>query len=125
MKNTAEKYLDPVAVRHGLSEEGWKIYLQEILKKDQESYEYLMKDPKGRWFFSRLCEQSFISSTTFTGNSHSFFYEGIRKAALDLIDCIKITSFDLHQEVIQAEIEVLGEKENLASYAKNQERMSD
>lgn len=125
MKNTAEKYMDPVAVRHGLSEEGNQIYLQALLKKDRESYEYLMKDPKGRWFFSRLCEQSFISCTTFTGNSHSFFYEGIRKAALDLIDCMKTASFDLHRDVIQAEIEVLGEKENLASYAKNKERMSE
>lgn len=55
---------------------------QAMFDKDQESLEFLLSDPSGRWFLMRLFDKCKLFSDTFTGNSRSFYLEGMRNVAL-------------------------------------------
>ena len=97
-------------------------YEQELIKKDQEAYEFLMNDPRGRWLLSRLKEDAFFENPVFTGNSTTFFNDGKRMAVMDLVKNIELTSIELAKKVIEAKVEELEIKENLAQSIQNRIR---
>lgn len=53
-------------------------------ERDQEldDIKTILSAPAGMRFFKRFLEDGKIFSTTFTGNSNSFFFEGMRNLAL-------------------------------------------
>ncbi len=56
---------------------------QEIARRDKEALDYIMQDPKGRWFMARLMDKTHINITTFTGDQLTTAYnEGKRSIGL-------------------------------------------
>lgn len=53
-------------------------------ERDQEleDVKTVLSHPAGRRFFKRMFREAKMFSTTFTGNSHTFFLEGHRNLAL-------------------------------------------
>lgn len=51
-------------------------------KQELEDIKAILDTPSGLRFFRRFFEEGRIFTTTFTGNSHSFFLEGHRNFAL-------------------------------------------
>ena len=57
------------------------------LERDQEKtdFAWLMSDKRGRRFMWRMLEVTGVYRTSFTGNSTTFFNEGMRNVGLQLI----------------------------------------
>ena len=53
--------------------------------RNRDAYEYMLSDARGRWFLMSLMNETFYNSTTFTGNSTSFFNEGKRAVCVNII----------------------------------------
>lgn len=111
-----------IIARNGLTQAQVIEYEKELIERDKESYKFLMNDPRGRWLLSRLKEFSFFESHLFTGNSTTFFNDGKRMAIMDLVQNIELTSIELAKKVIDAKVEELELKENLARSIKNRIR---
>ena len=63
-------------------------FREEIEHLDREAYEFVLSDSKGRWFLMRLFDNTYVNATTFTGNSQSFFNEGKRAVAVNIVNKI-------------------------------------
>ncbi len=74
-----------------------------IQTKDKEAYEFLLADPRGRWFIARLWSRNFGMTSTFTGNSDTFRREGARTVALTINDEIRQMGRDAILDLVKAE----------------------
>lgn len=54
-------------------------------KQELEDVRYLVKTPAGLRYFRKLLERGMVFTTTFTGNSRTFFNEGGRNLALGVL----------------------------------------
>lgn len=54
-------------------------------KQELEDIRYLIKTPAGLRYFRRLLARGSVFTTTFTGNSRTFFNEGARNLALSIL----------------------------------------
>lgn len=54
-------------------------------KQVLDDVRYLIKTPPGMRYFRGLLERGSVFQTTFTGNSHTFFKEGMRNLALSVL----------------------------------------
>ncbi len=71
-----------------------KSFAQSIKKKDDEALQMLLDCPWGRWFLMRLFDRCLLFSDGFTGNSTTFFNEGMRKVGLMFLADIKALGFE-------------------------------
>lgn len=58
---------------------------REIRRREVEDFKWLMAHPAGRRIVWRLLERAGVYRTTFTGNSETFFKEGMRAMGLFII----------------------------------------
>jgi len=61
---------------------------QEKERRDREAFEYMLADPRGRWFLMELFNNTYYNATTYTGNSQSFFNEGKRSVTVNIVNRI-------------------------------------
>jgi hypothetical protein len=54
-------------------------------KQELEDVRYLVKTPAGKRYFRKILERGSVFTTTFTGNSRTFFNEGMRNLALGIL----------------------------------------
>lgn len=53
-------------------------------ERDIEALNHVLSDELGRWFFYRILDRAKLNSQSFTGNSTTFFNEGMRAVAISL-----------------------------------------
>lgn len=77
---------------------------------DEDALLSVMATKKGRWMMMRLFDRCKLFQTTFTGNSQTFYNEGVRSVGLAYLTQIKSTKrgMDLYHK---AEAEYLKERE--------------
>ena len=51
-------------------------------ERDIEALNHVLSDELGRWFFYRILDRAKLNSQSFTGNSTTFFNEGMRAVAI-------------------------------------------
>jgi hypothetical protein len=56
------------------------------LQTEQEDFKWLMGNKRGRRIVWRLLERTGVYRSSFTGNSETFFREGMRNVGLALLD---------------------------------------
>lgn len=92
---------------------------QERERRDREAFEYVLSDPRGRWFLMELFDNTFYNATTFTGNSQSFFNEGKRSVTVNIVSRISrllgIKGIKLKQQAEQEYAEFVLEAQRLIS----------
>jgi hypothetical protein len=94
---------------------------QELLRKQElDDLQYVLNTPAGRRFFIRLLEKTGYNSSSFTGNSTTFFNEGKREIALLLLKDISVLGFIGLELKQAAEKEYLSNQLELESLAKQQ-----
>ena len=102
-----------------------KLLMQEIHRLDQNSLTSILKSKEGRWFFMRLLDATGVNSSSFTGNSTTFFNEGKRQGGLELLARIQELGFDAVKLKQKAELEYiehqLRARELAVEYTENQE----
>jgi hypothetical protein len=80
---------DPLDIRgqeKAISEAGERNKL--ALQTEQEDFKWLMGNKRGRRIVWRLLERTGVYRSSFTGNSETFFREGMRNVGLMLLDQI-------------------------------------
>ena len=102
-----------------------KLLMQEIHRLDQNSLTSILKNKEGRWFLMRLLDATGVNSSSFTGNSTTFFNEGKRQVGLELLARIQELGFDAVKLKQKAELEYiehqLRARELAVEYTENQE----
>lgn len=102
-----------------------KLLMQEIHRLDQNSLNSILKNKEGRWFLMRLLDATGVNSSSFTGNSTTFFNEGKRQVGLELLARIQELGFDAVKLKQKAELEYiehqLRARELAVEYTENQE----
>lgn len=102
-----------------------KLLMQEIHRLDQTSLTSILKSKEGRWFLMRLLDATGVNSSSFTGNSTTFFNEGKRQVGLELLARIQELGFDAVKLKQKAELEYiehqLRARELAVEYTENQE----
>lgn len=102
-----------------------KLLMQEIRRLDQNSLTSILKSKEGRWFLMRLLDATGVNSSSFTGNSTTFFNEGKRQVGLELLARIQELGFDAVKLKQKAELEYiehqLRARELAVEYTENQE----
>lgn len=102
-----------------------KLLMQEIHRLDQNSLTSILKSKEGRWFLMRLLDATGVNSSSFTGNSTTFFNEGKRQVGLELLARIQELGFDAVKLKQKAELEYiehqLRARELAVEYTENQE----
>ena len=53
-------------------------------ERDIEALNHVLSTELGRWFFYRILDRAKLNSQSFTGNSTTFFNEGMRAVAISL-----------------------------------------
>ena len=84
-----------------------KLLMQEIHRLDQNSLTSILKSKEGRWFLMRLLDATGVNSSSFTGNSTTFFNEGKRQVGLELLARIQELGFDAVKLKQKAELEYI------------------
>ncbi len=69
-------------------EEKQKLKKKLVNKAEQEAFVWLMNDKRGRRFIWKLLERTGVFTSSFTGNSTTFFNEGQRNVGLFLMALI-------------------------------------
>lgn len=54
-------------------------------RQELEDVRYIVSTPPGKRYFRKLLERGSVFATTFTGNSQTFFKEGMRNMALGIL----------------------------------------
>ena len=102
-----------------------KLLMQEIHRLDQNSLTSILKSKEGRWFLMRLLDATGVNSSSFTGNSTTFFNEGKQQVGLELLARIQELGFDAVKLKQKAELEYiehqLRARELAVEYTENQE----
>ena len=102
-----------------------KLFMLEIHRLDQASLKSILKSKEGRWFLIRLLDATGVNSSSFTGNSTTFFNEGKRQVGLELLARIQELGFDAVKLKQKAELEYiehqLRARELAVEYTENQE----
>lgn len=106
--------------RFNLNDIASRKYNEEIKKQDIEALEFLLSDPKGRWFLTSLGYKNFVHTSTFTGNSTSFLNEGRRQVVLRLYDEIRQISEGASLKLLEAEKERIDFTEKLIKKINNE-----
>lgn len=66
-----------------------KMFAAEIRRLDEQALRSVLKSKEGRWFLMRLLDATRLNSSSFTGNSTTFFNEGRRAIGIELLDRVK------------------------------------
>lgn len=66
-----------------------------------EDFKWLMSDKRGRRFVWRLLEMTGVYRTSFTGNSTTFFNEGMRNVGLMVVNEIHSNCPELYDTLIK------------------------
>lgn len=74
-------------------------------ERDKQALDALLRTPLGRWFIMRLFDRTGVLSDSFTGNSKSFYLEGMRKVGLMYINDINKLGVDAVKLKQKGEIE--------------------
>lgn len=69
--------------------------------KEIEDFAWIMSDAKGRRFMWRLLEMAGVYRSSFTGNSTTFFNEGMRNVGLMLIGEIHAVAPDAYAQMLK------------------------
>lgn len=96
-----------------------RFFQEEITRQDTEAYKYMLSDPRGRWFLMRLFDCTYLNSTTYTGNSQSFFNEGKRAVGVNvyrkIVDLLGMDGINFRQLAEREYIKVQKDAERLIS----------
>lgn len=74
---------------------------KERAKRAEADLRWVLSDPRGRRFLWQLLGDSGIFRTSFTGNSETFFREGMRNLGLQVFTRIHEVAPDLYLEMAQ------------------------
>lgn len=101
----------------------WQEYLRkEKDKRDKECLEKMLKSEEGRWIYSRILEIAGIRAQSFTGNSATFFREGMREVGIQLelmtLHLLEMEGVELRQK---AERENIAFQERIRKYFESEE----
>ena len=93
---------DPLDL-HGQERQREDAERQRKLDRDQEKadFAWLMSDKRGRRFMWRMLGVTGIYRSSFTGNSETFFKEGMRNVGLKLITDIHEYAPDAYVQMIE------------------------
>lgn len=80
---------------------------REIQRRDKEALQNILNSKSGRWFLMRLLDKTKINSKTFTGNSQTFYNEGMREIGLLILDDIKYLGIEGIKLKQKAELEYI------------------
>lgn len=73
-----------------------------IFRRDKEVFKRIMHSAAGRWFVMRILEMSRYKAQSFTGNSQTFYNEGLRAIGIQLdqriMDLLGVDGFTLKQK---------------------------
>lgn len=69
--------------------------------KEIEDFNYIMGDARGRRFMWRVLEMAGVYRSSFTGNSTTFFNEGMRNIGLMLIGEIHAIAPDAYAQMLK------------------------
>lgn len=84
-----------------------EFFYRELQKRDQDALLTILNSESGRWFLMRLLDKTKVNADSFTGNSQTFYNEGMRKVGLLILNDIQnlgITGVKLKQK---AELEYI------------------
>lgn len=84
-----------------------EFFYRELQKRDQDALLTILNSESGRWFLMRLLDKTKVNADNFTGNSQTFYNEGMRKVGLLIpndIQNLGITGVKLKQK---AELEYI------------------
>lgn len=81
-------------------------------KQELEDVAYLIKTPPGMRYFRKLLERGSVFTTTFTGNSQTFFKEGMRNLALGILADVSEAAPEMIAELMVRATSEEEEKEN-------------
>lgn len=84
-----------------------EFFYRELQKRDQDALLTILNSESGRWFLMRLLDKTKVNADNFTGNSQTFYNEGMRKVGLLILNDIQnlgITGVKLKQK---AELEYI------------------
>lgn len=59
-----------------------KFFNAELQRRDDEALLEILSSESGRWFLMRMLDRTKMNVETFTGNSQTFYNEGMRKVGL-------------------------------------------
>jgi len=71
-----------------------------LRKQELDDIKSILRLPGGIRFFRRLFEKGRLFSTSFTGNSHTFYYEGHRNLALQFLEDVYLVAPDKISDII-------------------------
>lgn len=55
---------------------------KDLDKQYHDDFKWMLSDPRGRRIFMRMLDETGFQRTSFTGNSYTFFNEGMRNVGL-------------------------------------------
>lgn len=65
-----------------------RLYREEIRRKDEQALMDILNSKSGRWWLMRHLDRTKVLTDTFTGNSSTFYNEGLRKGGLIILSDI-------------------------------------
>ncbi len=86
-----------------------KFIADAAVKEDTDALKRVMNTKEGRWLFCRILEMTGYKGQSFTGNSQTYFYEGMREIGIRLdrmlMNLLGKEGFDLKQKAERENIE--------------------
>ena len=67
-----------------------EFFYRELQKRDQDALLTILNSESGRWFLMRLLDKTKVNADNFTGNSQTFYNEGMRKVGLLILNDIQV-----------------------------------
>ncbi len=65
----------------------WEKYLREAREeKDRDAWKKILATEEGRWILMRILDRTNYRARVMTGNSFTYFNEGMREVGIQLID---------------------------------------
>lgn len=80
---------------------------QEMRRNDEQALMEILNSKNGRWFLMRFLDRTRVLGETFTGNSQTFYNEGLRKAGLLILSDIQQLGLEAVKLKQLAEIEYI------------------
>lgn len=99
-------------------------YIQEAKEReDKNCLKKVMATHEGRWFFMMILEITGYHGRSFTGNSETYFREGMREVGIQLdrklVDLLGIEGFELKQKAEKENIEFQFRQKRLLDQEEN------
>lgn len=91
---------------------------KEIKRLDTEALMDILNTTSGRWFLMRLLDATGVNADNFTGNSRTFFNEGMRKVGLIILGQISANGVEAIKLKQIAELEYIEHQEKARELAR-------